>query len=876
MKMTALKKASDGVTKIQGLYFSIAENTASRRRDKPTTEDYVESLWEKVKQNANAMKHLKLIASDVANNYQNYTFQSTTKKRVTDFGVDSHCLTQKSSRGLFKECLEYVNADSPCTTVTPTRDLPESSGSESGDEEEPQHAEGASMATDGLDVNADEEDEERIEKTMQSDVLCMVEDSEATVNDALAIYPKLTHADEWNEILPQLPEEWQATIRALDSHEGASTTSTTSKRAAGRLAQRRLAMTTDIEPRDDGAMSVEESDEEDDDEEELSSASSRKRKKRRRSGTRKRRKGVSMEEQLIELHRKQLRADKQHVMSSHGFKEFVRLAAILFQHGNTPNAGERIKYTLLNFLMIFIDSYSNAREGVVDKKFVSSGYKLSKCTMGTEEKQHKQLRQCRRGYLKFSDRYQSDDDFVNFAFGERSTDDTLPLAYDRARLKSEYKSSASNAKPLFVIVKKMLKKKNDSHLLEGIKKVMQNSFKEEYLDGKYAIELLKIITDDDVVEFRSLLTTVLYYHYEDSEQFNDTVKHYHDVLNSNQGRLKHLFTILDTNLEQSRHKKGASLVVRGSVVRDNVNLLFTMFQGKRVMMPHAWKSLINIHLKKSRVERKQKVSPLTRDLFGHKMSFVRKEEGYTIADARWASKAFFDGIVTHSFYLMRPFVQNEVLQPIGELLGRYAYVDHNTKSAVTSKFYSPWITAFITAAKNEGLHFDDGIPDGRDKNGDFIQSGSDSDSEEEDGGELTMKNLGTLYMEYVDGIIRLCSIQDDQCKDNVDPVLFKKINESCQTILISFISRYTGVYDNKEWRKGLRSRLRSSLLEACRVKQGGSTKKKIQYMENPRSYMKSYSIAEHDEEEHERWNQMTQMKEHAPEPVDMEEEEDDL
>ena len=657
----------------------------------------------------------------------------------------------------------------------------------------------------------------------------------------------------------------------------------TSKRAAGRLAQKRIAEITDIEV-DDGS-SVEESDEEDDDDEVTtpSSSSSRKRKKKRGSGARKRRKGVSMEDQLIELHRKQLRADnKERVMSSHGFKEYVRLAQILFQHGNI-GGGERMKYTLLNFLMIFIDSYSNAREGVVDKKFVSSGYKLSKCTMATAEKQHKQLRQTRRGFLKFSDRFESDDDFINFPFGERSTDDTLPVAYDRARLKSEYKSSASNSKPLFVIVKKMLKKKNDTHLLEGIKTVMSNSFKEYYLDGKYATELLKIITDEDVVEFRSLLLTALYYHYDDSEQFHESVKHYHDVLSSNNSRLKFLFTILDSNLEQSQ-EKGASLVVRASVVRDNINLLFTMFQGKRVSLPHAWKSLINVHLKQSKVERKHKVSPLTRDLFGHKMSYVRKSHGETIADARWASKAFFDGIVTHAFYLMQPLLKTEVVQPIRELIKRYNYVDHNTKSAVTSKFYSPWVTAFITAAKEEGLNFETCIPDGRDENGILIQSsGSDSESDEEDDVDLTMKNLGTWYMEYIDGIIEMCSIQDNQRHENVDPLLFKKINECSQTLLISFIGRHikeplqSHFYNkNKKWKKILKQVLRSSLLEACRVKQGGSTKKKKVFIQDPRSYMKSFCIAEDDPEEEQNWRKMTQMKEHAPEPVDMEEEEDDL
>ena len=358
-----------------------------------------------------------------------------------------------------------------------------------------------------------------------------------------------------------------------------------------------------------------------------------------------------------------------------------------------------------------------------------------KCTIASQEKQHKMLRQTRRGFLRFMDRHDTDEQLINFAFGERSGDETLPYSYDRANLKSEYKSKASNLKPFFVLVKKMLK--TQPHLLERLKEVMENSFK-DYLDGRYATELLEIVTDDDVNKFKSYIETLLYYHYDDSDEFQETVNHYHEMLNSNNKRLMSLLTVLDSNLEHVNNK-GCSIVIRASVMRDHSNLLFTMFQGKSKQLPHAWKCLVNLHLKKSRVERKQKVSALTRDLFGHKMSFVRKEEGLTIADARWASKAFFDAIVNHTYYLMQPFIQSEVILPIGKLLGRYTYVDHHTKSAVTSKFYSPWITAFISTAKNEGRSFDNGIPDGRDENGIFIQSGSDSDSEEEDGGELTMK-----------------------------------------------------------------------------------------------------------------------------------------
>ena len=872
-------------------------------------EDALFKLYEEVMKNTRAIELFGIVAEEIIKNTANATYKQGNK-RIPTFDATKYALNAKTTEELLKEALDSAKSDAQASSSSEASDHEE--------REEPQQGDG--VPTEGLptvsdvqnhispdidngtpivnmdvDNEDDEErheeeggDEERSEKTMQSDVLCMVEDGEATVNDALAIYPYWDHKDDWDSLMSDsIPTKWKEAVERERSPASGSgvTPQSTSKRAAAKVAQRRLAVTTDIEPdmearEDDGASSVEESDEEEDDGVSSSSSSSRKRKKRRSSGRRKRRKGVSMEDQLIDLHRKQVGANQEQVMRTEEFRSFMHLAKILL--GFVGETGERRKYTLLNFLMIFIDAYSNAREGVVDKNFVSSAYKLSKCTMQSEEKQHKQLRQTRRGYLRFSDRYQSDDDFINFAFGERSTDDTLPLPYDRAQLKSQYKSSASNSKPIFVIVKMMLKKKNDRHLLEGIKKVMQNSFKEEYLDGKYATELLKIITDDDVVEFRDLLTTVLYYHYDDSEQFHDTVKHYHEVLSSNQSRVKLLFSVLDGNLERSRDK-GASLVVRGSVVRDNVNLLFTMFQGKKVMMPHAWKSLVNLHLKQSKIERKQKVSPLTRDLFGHKMSFIRREEGGTIADARWASKAFYDGIVTHAYYLLSPYVEDEVRQPINKLLGRYTYVDHHTKSAVTSKFYSPWITAFITQAREEHLHFQDGIPDGRDRIGDFIQrSGSDSDSEDDE--ELTMKNLGTYYMDYIEGIIQLCSIRDDQGKDGVDPVLFQKINQSCKTMLITFVARYIKepletYFYNKDgkWKKIFKQALRSSLLEALQVKQGGSTKKKKIFIQDPLSYMKSFCIAEHKEQEQKRWIDMTEIQPHVVEIREEDEEsEDDL
>ena len=102
-------------------------------------------------------------------------------------------------------------------------------------------------------------------------------------------------------------------------------------------------------------------------------------------------------------------------------------------------------------------------------------------------------------------------------------------------------------------------------------------------------------------------------------------------------------------------------------------------------------------------------------------------------------------------------------------------------------------------------------------------------------------------------------------------------------MLITFVARYTKeplesyfFNKNEKWQKIFKQALRSSLLEALQVKQGGSTKKKKVFIQDPRSYMKSFCIAEDDPEEEQNWRKMTQMKEHAPEPVDMEEEEDDL
>ena len=874
-------------TTVKGLAITYKTKTYKKAVEE-NGDDALFKLYEEAMKNTRAMELFGIVAEEIIKNKANATYKQGSK-RISSFIADKYALNAKTTRELLKEALDAAKSDAQASSSSEASDHEE--------QEEPQQGDG--VPTEGLPTVSDvqnhvspdidngspivdmdvDDDEERSEKTMQSDVLCMVENGEDTVNDALAIYPYWDHKDDWDCLMSDsftIPTEWKEVVereRNPASGSGVSSQSTTSKRAAAKVAQSRLAVTTDIEPRDDGASSVEESDEEEDEDDEGSPSSSRKRKKRRSSGRRKRRrKGVSMEDQLIDLHRKQDKANEVNmlqVIKTEGFRSFMRLANTLL---NFVGSGEENKYTLLNFLMIFIDAFANSKEGVVDKNFTSCAYQLSKCSKGTEEKQHKMLRQCRRGFLRFSDRYQSDDDFINFAFGERSTDDTLPLPYDRAQLKSQYKSSASNSKPIFVIVKMMLKKKNDRHLLEGIKRVMQNSFKEEYLDGKYATELLKIITDDDVTEFRHLLTKLLYFHYDDSEQFHDTVKHYHDVLSSNQNRLTLLFTTLDTNLEQSRDK-GSSLVVRGSVVRDNVNLLFKMFQGKKVMMPHSWKSLIKVHLEQSRVERKQKVSPLTRDLYGHKMSFIRKTEGETRADVRWVTKAFFDSMVTHCYYTIQQYVQDDVISPIGSLLGRYTYVDHHTKSNVTSKFYSAWITAFITAAKMEGLNFTDGIPDGRDGVGDRIVDSmqrDDSDIEAvwpEDVEELTMKNLGTFYMEYVEGIIRLCTIRDDQCKDGVDKTLFKKLNESCKTMLLSFIDRHIEeplqeyFYNNNgEWQRILKHALRWSLLEGCRVKQGGSTKKKKFFIQSPLLYKKSFCIAKHKEEEQKRWIDMTQIK----------------
>lgn len=877
---------------VQDLYSTVAR--LKKNGEKPLSE-----LYKEVLENTRAKNYVENVARDIAEGTAAATYKHG--KRTIDFNAAEYALNAKTTRELLEEALNSAKSDAQASSSRASDD--EEPQQDASGNEEPQQADG--VPTQGLPtvsdvqnhvspdidngtpiVNMDEEeeeDEERSEKSMQSDVLCMVEEEknggEATVNDALAIYPYWDHKDDWDCLMSDsftIPTEWKEAVdreRNPASGSGVSPQST-SKREAVKVAQRRLAVTTDIEPRDDdGASSVEESDEEDEDEVSISSSSSRKRKKRRSSGRRKRRKGLSMEDRLIELHRKQLSANKE-VMQSEGFKSFVRLANLLLRFDDD---GERKKYTLLNFLMIFIDAYSNSREGVVDKNFRSSGYKLSKCTMGTEEKQHKQLRQSRRGFMNFNSRYETDDLFLNFPFGERSGDETLPYSYDRANLKSEYKSSASNSKPIFVLVKKMLK--TQPHLLERLKEVMQNSFK-DYLDGRYATELLKILTEDDVNKFKSYMHTLLYYHYDTSDEFQEMVKHYHDVLSSNTSRLKLLFTILDTNLEQSR-EKGSSLVVRGSVVRDNVNLLFKMFQGKKVMMPHAWKSLIKLHLEQSRVLRKQKVSPLTAYLFGHKESFSERTEKDKSYNQIWQTKAFWDGHICHCFKLLSPFLKQDVMESLADVLSSYNSIAKNTKGISTNKYYSVWPAAFKQAAEAEVLHFLNGIPDGRDENGILIQS-SDSDSEGEDGVEMTMKNLSSWYMDqYVNGIIQMCTLSEDDIDKGCNLQVASMMLKSVKTLIIMSVARYCpALHDaflNKgDWQSMLPTILYKSLTEACQVKQGGSTKKKKIFIQNPLAYNESFCIAKHKEEEENKWNQMRELKQHVRETREDIESEDDI
>ena len=623
----------------------------------------------------------------------------------------------------------------------------------------------------------------------------------------------------------------------------------------------------EAEEEEQEAEEEEEEAEEDEEEEEEEMVTPRPKKRRRSSGSSsaKRRK-ASMESHLIELHRRQKKINKEEGMQSEGFQNYLRLAMRLLRFDvNAVTVGGR--YTVVCALLMVIDSFCNSREGVVDRSVVSTAYKLSNASHGRTTGQHMMLRQLTRGVMRFTERYKSDDHFLNFAFAERSKDKDLPYAYDRANLKSrDYTSKSCNLKPLFVIVKHLLK--NHPDLLKGVKQVMSKSYK-DYLEGTYATELLKILSDEHVECFVSLLLTVLWYHYEESHEFAARVEHYNALLESNDMRLLDLLESLEDNLEHTN--KGANLIIRASIMRDHMNLLFTMFHSKQ-MQPTVWKNLVNVHLKKSRVKRKGKVSGLTAYLFGHKESCsIRKEEDKSYNQV-WHTKAFFDGNVCQCFELLKPYLKDA--DDVG--LRVYKSIAETTKGTSTNKYYSVWPVAFKQAATEKGLNFEHGIPDGRNAKG--IQS-SMSDSKN---GAANLKDLSTLYMDqYVNGIIKMCTLKEDDLKEDCNKEVAKMMLKTVKTLIIMSVARYdkplyNAFLNDTPWQSLFRTCMYQALTMACQVKQGGSTRKREEYMEDAQKYIDSYSLVEDNEEEQNKWREMTRIKQPVIETVDMEEEEDDL
>lgn len=127
----------------------------------------------------------------------------------------------------------------------------------------------------------------------------------------------------------------------------------------------------------------------------------------------------------------------------------------------------------------------------------------------------------------------------------------------------------------------------------------------------------------------------------------------------------------------------------------------------------------------------------------------------------------------------------------------------------------------------------------------------------------------------------MCTLKEDDLKEDCNKEVAKMMLKTVKTLIIMSVARYdkplyNAFLKDAPWQALFRTCMYQALTMACQVKQGGSTRKREEYMEDAQTYIDSYSLAEYDEAEENKWRQMTDIKQPVIETVDMEEEEDDL